>query len=418
MDDVVGEPTDDELGDLEEEPVVDESTGEQVVDTPAGGDAGDEPAGGGDEDVIEPPKQDADGKWTSGKYKADTLEDLFVQVEKGRRHAERALSKKADTGTPDPTVNPFLPKDEDEEDEGDEPVEVIDEADFAKVLGTTLAEQLVAAGLAPQPQVDPQYAAQQALVYADQAVQNPATTGADFEAVLYMLMQHAPYDEQRRNAVLEAWAELGGANVLKAATAKLEIDQAFRDIAAAQATMQHQQQYEAEQAQQQAAEQQVEQQTTAVQDAFAAANKAWTDANPDWQAYDAGMNEWMQANPGMLARAKGDAAAIFDVFTAAKQYAVQKAQLAAGLTPAAPGGAAVAGMQPGVAESAGTMGAVNPNQYVDPAALERAQRAQQRDAAGLENGVTDDVEVTVLGSTPASIADSAMDELIGIPTVQ
>lgn len=384
MIDVVGEPTDEELGG---DPVA-EGGGEDT-DADVTSEVVEE-----DPDEIPTPEQREDGKWALGKYVADDLPGLVRQIEKGRRHAEKAIGKK--TPDPDPNANPFaeIALEHDDLDFGDG--EVYDEAELGGAFGAGIAQALMQQGLVPQPQApaDPQMAARQAVYVARQAIQNPQATGADMEMVLQALMTHAPFDAQARQEVLEAWGQF---EPVKAAQTAAEITIAFADVERMHADQQRAAQMQAVQDQQQLAEQA----TQGERDAFTNAQIAWAERNQGWETNNDGMNEWFAAHPAALRKARGDSEAIYDVLTAAREYAQLKAQLGVG-----------AGITTGSTEHGGTMTGI---QAQNPAALSRAAAAEQRDSAGMEMGVTDDVQVQVLNAhNPSGIAEQSTEDLLGM----
>ena len=414
MSDIVGDATHEELG--MEEPV--ETTVAATIDAPvetaAAGAAEDE---GDDEDEIDldnipEPVQREDGKWVlADKYVADTPLGLVKEVEKARRHAEATLKNKQHTKA-DPAANPFLESEEefDEEFDEDEELEVFDELDFGSQVGAGVAQALMQYGLVPQQQ-QPDIMAQQASVVARQAINNPDTTPEEFELMLEALVTHNLTDTKTRKELVNAWASLGGENTVKAVRADIEIDQAIDQVMQQQAYAQQSEQQAALEQQQIVEAEERDAQATVPQQAYEAATAAWCERNTDWVAgnqLDQDMNEWMARNPVSVSKAQGDAAAIFELFNQAKEYAVLKGQVRVEM-------GAGAGVSGGAAESAATVSPViPPTQQFDAAAIQRAANAEMRDAASMETGVTDDVAVHITGSNPSGLTETPVEDVLGM----
>lgn len=416
---MLGEPADEEFADFAGEEV-DTPAGAAQAAGPDGTTPTTEPAGTtvvdeGDEidlDNVPEPEERADGKWALGKYVADTPLELLKVVERARRHAESDRGRAAQVL--DPTANPFLEHEGGEGEEEDEGLEVVDEITIGNELGAGIAQALLQHGLVQPPQVDPQVAAAQAVAIADQAIGNPATTGTEFRAVLTSLMTHNPFDIQTRERVLSAW---GDVEPYAAAREGLLIEQALLEVQREQQSLEQQAHQQAIAAQEAADAEAFEQSTTAAQEALPSAQQAWAERHEGWEAHNDGMNAYIAGNKRAWDRtvASGDAAAIYDFFDAAFQHATLAAQVAGGV----PGGGAAAGIAQGAPEHAGTMQGMAGTPHVDPAALHRANVAQSRDEAGMEMGVTDDVEVTVLSTTnPAGIAEQSTEDLLGMQATQ
>lgn len=395
---VLGDPTPEELaGEGTVAPVEGDAT--PAVEAP-GPEGGTEGTGEEDLDDVPMPVQREDGKWTQGKYVTDTLEELVVQVERARRHAEHLVGKKETAK--EQTGNPFVdePDELDDEDFDEEPYT---EAEIGSTFGAEIAKALVEAGVVGQ-QGD--VAAQQqhgeylqALQYADQVIQHPEATGEHFRAALLALAQTNPADEASRQKLLDAW---GSFEPVAAAQEAVRIELAKAQVA------QEQQQIQQQQAAQQAYE--AEQQTAAaendVQQAFQEARQAFAERNPDWQQHNDSMTAWMAANRPLMARARGDRAAVYSVFQAALDYARMR-----------DGASGVAGEGAGASEHGAVMGTVN-EPSPDASANASSAIAQQRDLAGLETGAAvDDVTVSLTNPNPAGLAETPLSDLIGIPTV-
>lgn len=410
MDSIVGDPTPEnpaEAGsaavdvELEREPA-------PAVDAPAldggGAVAAGEPADTPPvEDVIDAPVQREDGKWALGKYVADDLAGLVVQVEKGRRNAEKLVGRRAEPA--DPNANPFVaPEDPEGIDDGtilEDDENVFDEADLGSVFGASIAQALVQSGLVPQQQpADSQQAVQQTLMYAQQVIDSPTASDDDFRGVLTALVLNAPNDARSREAVLQEWA---ARNPVAAAQEAARIETAFAQFAFEQQQQQALAQQQQLAQQEYDAQQQVEVARAAEAEAFTSAQQAFMERNPDWQQHNDAMNAWFAQNRPLLERAKGDRAAIYAVFNSAVQYA------------RAVGGA---GVPPRVSEQGGNMGPVPHTPYTDPAAAARQAIAEDRGLAGLETGAAvDDVVVRVSNPNPPGLAETPLTELIGLDLV-
>lgn len=383
---------------------------EPVLDAPAtpaveqpGPDGGAPGTGEDDLDDVPLPEQREDGKWTFGKYVADTPQELVRQVERGRRHAEHLVGKRAEESR-----NPFEQSDEfDEGEDFDE--EPYTEAELAATFGKEIAQGLIEAGVVSQPQqqdgyseADLQAAYTQVLTYADQVIGHPEATGEHFRAALQSLVTVAPQDVGTRQRLLSAW---GDVDPVAAAQEAAEIR--YAELQVAQEFAQHQQYQHAQQVAQ------AEQETVDVEadaaHAFVEAQHAFSERNPDWQAHDPAMKEWMSANLPLLRRAKGDRAAVYSVFQAAYDYAQAKAAI----TPPA-------GEAGGVSEHGAVMGNVRePGAQTDPRAAASMRIAEQRDLAGLETGAAvDDVTVNLRNPNPAGLAETPIGDLLGMKTVR
>lgn len=401
IEDLVADPTTEELAASAEtiEPAAGETAAAITEVTPTD-DAGGVAAGEEleQEPSIEPPHQREDGKWVHGKYVAATLEDLFVQVEKGRLNAEKLVGKRKEELAAE--TDPFMYPDE----EFDENIEIIDDEDFGAQIGAGVAQALAQAGLMPQAGQDPQALVQaQALGIAQQAIDSPRTTDDEFRAVLAALIQANPMDHQSRQVVLDEW---GARNPVVAAQEASRIEIAFaqhnQSLQQQQAQFEAQQQYEAEQQtltlEQVAKQEFVYGQTTFVQQ------------HPDWQQRNDGMNEWLRENAWLMDQAKQApvqdpqnprhrprAEAVFRVLKMAYD-------------------ASGAGIGGGVSEHGTTMGSVtDPNNISD---AHRELAAEQRGLAGLETGAAiDDVTINVANSNPPGLANASFEDLVGIPTV-
>ena len=334
-----------------------------------------------DTDDIEPPTQDEDGKWRIGKYVAEDLPSLFVQVEKGRRHAEKLATKERQAAA---NENPFLePEAEDDELDGDA---VFTEADLADSLGSGIAQALMQQGLIPQPQqADPQQAAWQSVQIAQRAMQDPASSSEDYQAALYALIQHAPGAVQEREQLIKAW---GNVDPAEAAYARFEITQAEREFHAAQQHAMAQQQYEAETTA-----------TSAIDEGWSTAQHKFAELNPDWVQHNDGINQWLTANKPMVdaVRMAGDPAANYSLLQNAMRFAQ-------------------AGVSASAAEHGATVNDVTDTATVEAVAQHRADSATERDLAGLETSVSENVEIVSSQKNPPGLAGKSSVDLFGIPT--
>lgn len=397
----------DALRDPEPEPVEPDPTAEATppVEQP-GPDGGAEGTGEEDLDNVEIERLD-DGRYKLGKYVSEDPLELAKQVERARRHAEHLVGKKREELAAEQR-NPFVDEDVDEIDESDEAPYT--EAELASTFGKEIAQGLIEAGVVGQQQqggydqqLMQQQAHMQALEYADTVIAHPEATGEHFRAALQHLVQAAPHDEQGRQRVLDAWGMVEPVAAAQEA-ARIEF-----------AKMQVWQQQQAEQQRQQAeqamlAEQQQFEAQSDEQQAFVDAQRAFVERNPDWQQLDADMTAWMQANRPLMARAKGDRAAVYSVFQAAYDYAAAKR---ATQPPA--------GEAPVVSEHGAVMGPVSDTEAptVDPRATARQHVAQQRDMAGLETGAAiDDVAVNLTNPNPAGLAETPIEDLLGVKIVR
>lgn len=401
--------------------------------------AGVEDAGAGDDDEPQLVALE-EGGFQLGKFKADTIEELVLKVEKSRRNVESKLGNPEERAASAENTNPWL---EPIPQEGDDPegFDEIDGADFATQVGSTIAQQLQQTGLfggAPGG-VDPQQAAFTATNVAEQVLhaagqldefatpQDRAAFERDAQQALAALIQHAPQAVQHREAVLAAW---GRVNPYEAASTRMAIQQAEA------AFTQHQQQ---------------EQALAQAEAAFNAEREeaqAYTDAEGSFlQAHPAAQNPQVRAAvdamftqptfAAIAARAKGDRAAIHAAFELALQtvqatnpalfQAAPPAAQVTGVPQLPPGvtlpghaipGQVQAGMSPHVSELGGIMQGVNvPG--IDPNAVYRAQQAQNRDLASLETGAAvGDISVSLTNPNSPELAQQpTYRELLGVGLV-
>lgn len=392
----LGDPEPEAIEPADGEPAA--AVGEIAPNADAGG-AAVTPAVEDEPIVVEPPTQRNDGKWTQGKYVADTLEDLVVKVETARRHAEKLIGKKQAAAEEDP----FLVAGEFDEDE----FELVDDVDFGRQVGQGVLSALQQAGFAQQQQApDPQYAQAQALQIAQQAIDSPSTSDQEFRAVLAALIQADPRDEESRMVVLNEWAERRPAVAAQEAT---DIRLAFAQHQQQMQTAQAQQAYEAEQ--QQYAQEQQEVQQGAAEYRFG--QETFVQQHPDWAQRNDGMNSFLQSNAWLM--------------EAAKQVPVVDAQgrrtraeaVSRVLKMAHDAADPVAGVSGGVSEHGGNMTNVTPDlNNIDAAAADRQRIAQQRDLAGLETGaMVDDVSISVAQKSPQGLAEASFTDLTGMRTV-
>ena len=382
------------------------------------------------------------GGFQLGKFKADTLEGLIVELEKNRRNAESLVGKKKEELASEAT-NPWL---EPVHQDGDDPdgFDEIDGADFATQVGTSIAQQLQQTGLfGSAGGVDPQqaaFAATSAALHVVQSIadfhhaagqidefatpQDKQAFERDAQAALGVLLQHAPQAVQHREALLAAW---GRVNPYEAASTRMAIQQA-------EASFTHQQ-----------AQQQALQQAEAAFNAEREEAQAYTDAEGSFlQAHPAAQTPHVRAAvdamftqptfAAIAARAKGDRAAMHAAFELALQTVqatnpalFQQAPPAAQVTgvPQLPPGVTLpghaipgqvqAGMSPHVSEQGGIMQGVNvPG--IDPNAVYRAQQAQNRDLAALETGAAvGDIAVTLTNPNSPELAQQpTFKDLLGV----
>lgn len=408
IDDLVADPTPEELA-ASTEPVdtVEPSAGEAsapVDETMApAADAGGVAAGTelDDDEPIEQPVKGEDGKWRHGKFVSDTLEGLFVELEKNRRNAEKLVGKKKEELTDDPFLLP---------DDGFDEFDVVDDQDFGQQVGAGVAQALAQMGFAPQSQQqDPALMHAQAVSIAQQAVDSPGTTDDEFRAVLAALISSNPMDEGSRQAVLNEWAER------RPAAAAAEASQIAFAFAQHQ-QMQQQQQLQQQAMQQYELEQQQHMQVQQGADEFRHAQSTFVAQHPDWTQRNAPMNAWLEENAWLMEQAKQTplvnpqnpqdrprARAVYKVLQMAYNAAAPYA------------GAGVGG---GVSEQGTNMSGVqDPNVNVDANA--RALAAEQRGMAGLETGAAiNDVTISLTNPNPPGLADASFEDLVGIPTVK
>lgn len=414
IDSMVADPTPEELA-----PVDDAATGEvQPSDDPAApavqetvepnADAGGKAAEAAvvDEDEeIHPPTKREDGKWTDGKYVGDTLEDLFVQVKKAQRAAEKRVGKKREELLEE---DPFLVAEEDLDDEFD----IVDDVDFGQQVGAGVISALQQAGLAPQQHYDPSIAQAQALQIAQSAIDNHGTTDEEFRAVLAALIQANPMDDRSRQVVLDEWAARRPA---AAAQEAANIQIGFAQFQQAQAMEQQQQAYLQQQEQVSAQQQELQQ----AQAEFRFGQETFVQQHPDWEQRNAGMNEWLQQNQWLMDSAKQQpligeggrrtrAEAVRNVLKMAYDASAPEPTAATG----------VAGESGGASEHGGNMGVVTDPAHTDPAAARSGLAAEQRGLAALETGAAvDDVSVSVANPNPPGLDQHSFTDLTGIPTV-
>jgi hypothetical protein len=400
--DVLADPTPEEL-EAAAAPVVEPGEGEPAaaVQEPApNADAGGVAAGEeleAEEEPIAPPTKGEDGKWRSGKYQADSLEQLFVEVEKGRRNAEKLVGKKKEELAEDPFL---LPQDEVDE------FELVDDVDFGQQIGAGVAQALAQAGIGGQPQqnVDPYAAHAQSQQIANMALQSPTTTDDEFRQVLAALISTNPDDAQSRQVVLEEW---GMRSPVQAAQEATRIEMAFA---------QHHQQLQYAQQQQQAQQlfEQEQQLTTEQQQGQAEyqfAQQTFVQQHPDWEARNDRMNNWLQANAWVMEQAKQ-----VPLVNPENPQDRPRARAVNGVLRMAYE-AAGAGIGAGVSEQGTNMGSgMDPN--VNTAATAHSAIAHQRGLAGLETGAAvDDVTIQVANKDPQGLADTSFKDLVGFDTV-
>lgn len=368
-----------------------------VPNPDAGGKAVDD-----EEDPIAPPTQREDGKWTDGKYVGDTIEDLFVQVKKAQRAAEKRVGKKKEELLEE---DPFLLGDTDfNEDEFD----LVDDHDFGQQVGAGVVSALQQAGLATQMQLDPYMQHAQAVQIAQQAIDSPHTTDQEFRAVLAGLIQANPNDHESRQAVLNEWAERRPA---VAAQEAVDIRMAF---AQHQQALEQQARAEFEQAQQAMKEQELgTQQQEAAE--FRHGQEVFVAQHPDWAQRNDAMNQWLQENQWLMDNAKRTPL-VDDAGRRARAEAVSRVlKMAYDASAPAP---AVAGVEGGASEQGSNMGVVTEQAHIDPAAAARSLAAESRGLAALETGAAvDDVSISVANPNPPGLESHSFTDLTGIPTV-
>lgn len=413
LDDALGDPTPEEL-EAAQAPVepaaetVEPGSGEPsaAVETPApNADAGGVAAGGEDAEETVSVEVLPDGKgYKMGKYQAATLEELAVQIEKGRRNAEKLVGKKKEELADDP----FL-YNEDEFDGEDPEYELVDD-DLGAQIGAGVAQALAQSGFVAPGHQDQHALLAQAIGIAQQAIDSPRTTDDEFRGVLAALIQADPSAHDLRQTVLDEW---GQRNPVAAAQEASRIEIAFA---------QHQQ-FVQQQQQMQQAQQQFEQEQTVTAEQqqgvqeFQFGQQVFVQEKPDWQQRDAGMTAWLKQHPWLMEQAKQvplvnpdnprdrpRARAVRDVLTMAYEQ-----------TAPAP----VAGVSGGVSEQGTNMGVVSNPNTIDPVAAASSLAAEQRDLAGLETGAAvDEVTITLANPNPPGLAETSFEELVGIPTVK
>lgn len=459
IDDLVG-------GDLREAPVDEPGAGAEVV--PDGGAPAAAVDGGVQPDDSPQIVQLEDGGYQLGKFKASSVEELVLEVERSRRAVESKLG--LPPGERELAVAPWLSQQAEADDGGGDDGDVVDGDQFAATIGAAVAQQL-APYMAPQqagaPGPDALQAAMQAVQTADQVTTALASDQVQYlepdqrqqleQAVrqsLSAVLTHAPQDHARREQLLQGWGRL---NPFEASRTALRIEQAEQSFHAQQAQLQ-----ERDQAQRaEAAEREIA-------SAFATGEQSFLERNPEVaqnpqlvQAIDG----WFSFGPHaqMAQGARGNAQAVERLFEIAKEQVLAAAsaspvvaqqlglaqqqapvahqQPAAGMVPRGyqqqlapaqqqpvmqqgvvpgwpvvqPGGAVQlapgvtipgAGVQGQVSEQGGMMqqGGV----YVDPAAVARAQHAQALDLAQLEHtgaGGMGGAFATTPGASEPSLAD-------------
>lgn len=335
-----------------------------------------------------------------GRYQAATLEDLAVEIEKGRRNAEKLIGKRVED-----VIDPFLLPEDD--DEFDDEFELVDDDAFGKTLGVSIAEALAQSGFGPQ-QPDPMVMRQNAVAIAQQAIDSPHTSDDDFRGVLMALIEAAPDDAKSRQAVLNEWASRSPIEAAQEAT-RIE-------MAIAQHQMFVQQQAEKAALEEQRAEQVQQQQVQQAElvkgaEEFDFARTTFVQQRPDWQSVNAGMQAYLEANPHMMQLAKQApltnpenpmdrprARAVHSVLEAAYAYAK-------------------AGFAGGASEQGNSMNNVSMNPNTVAAASQLA--SEQRDLAGLETGAAvDDVSISLTNPNPPGLSDASFEDLVGISTVK
>lgn len=415
IDDFLGDPTPEEITPAAVEPAGGEPAGavEAIpVDAGAGGAAVPEPVDPEPEPSVEVIVED--GKtvgYKMGRYKADTLEQLVVQIEKGRQGAEKLIGKRKEELAAELGADPFLlPDDEFDELDG---YEIVDDVDLGTQIGSGVAQALAQAGFAPQ-QPDPMQAKAQAMQIAQAAIQSPHTSDQEFRSVLAALIQADPMDSESRQVVLDEW---GARNPVVASQEASRIEIAFHTVQQQQAQEQaHQQAMQAYEAEQATYTTQTAEQQRGVAE-FEFAQQTFVQQHPDWVSRNDAMNAFLVARPWLMESAK--AAPLVNPENPQDRPRARAVHDVLKLAYESSGSAPVAGIAPGVSEQGSNMGTVNAHQHtVDPSAVARSLSAEQRDLASLETGAAvDEVSIAVANPNPPGLDQHSFADLVGIQTV-
>jgi len=251
-----------------------------------------------DNEIVE----NEDGSFSFGKFKAQTKDELLLEVYKSLENAQKLVGRKAESLYD----NPFLENGFDNEDDDED---ILDENDFTQQIANSVISQLQPQMPSQQQQdYDPSYVEQQ-IRY---ALDDPSINEGALDQLLQAALTTQPDNQHLRNSILEVYATL---NPIKASTINTNLilaEQQFRNDQVMQ-----QQQHEAEQAYI------MEQQNA---QAFQQASVAFTQNVPDYHLYNDGIAEWMNnpANQPLVQAATGKPASIYAVYQNAYAYAKLK----------------------------------------------------------------------------------------------